>query len=173
MPHRETSPKRFTMATLLRYSLHLRSSCRVTVALHSAIWISTEVVTTLFGCYMAGVTWNCCRLGASSVYTMQPYNQCHFIRSYIATYTCVRKTARDLSRAIAVTRVALRSGSTFCADSNYFPPGDGYRNKSQHRKLTLEKKILPPLLPRLEPETLDHDSAALPLSHSRSPKLLF
>ena len=30
---------------------------------------------------------------------------------------------------------------------------NGYRNKSQHRKLTLEKKILPPLLPGLEPAT--------------------
>ena len=85
---------------------------------------------------------------------MQPYNQCHFIQSYIATYTFVRKTARDLLRATA-------------------GGGDGYWNKSQHRKLTLEKKILLPLLPRLEPEIFDHDSVALPLSHSRSPKLLF
>ena len=30
---------------------------------------------------------------------------------------------------------------------------NGHRNKSQHRKLTLEKKILQPLLPGLEPET--------------------
>ena len=30
---------------------------------------------------------------------------------------------------------------------------NGYRNNSQHRKLTLEKKILPPLLPGLEPGT--------------------
>ena len=30
---------------------------------------------------------------------------------------------------------------------------NGYRNKSQHRKLTLEKKILPPLLQGFEPAT--------------------
>ena len=30
---------------------------------------------------------------------------------------------------------------------------NGHRNKSQHRKLTLEKTILPPFLPGLEPET--------------------
>ena len=30
---------------------------------------------------------------------------------------------------------------------------NGYRNKSQHRKLTLEKKILPPLLQRFERAT--------------------
>ena len=39
---------------------------------------------------------------------------------------------------------------------------NGYRNKSQHRKLTLEKKILPALLPGLEPAgTFDHESDAL------------
>ena len=37
---------------------------------------------------------------------------------------------------------------------HYVPRGlNGYRNKSHHRKLTLEKKILPPALPGLEPET--------------------
>ena len=38
-----------------------------------------------YGCYMAGATWNCCRLGARSLYTIQPCTslQCHFIRSHI------------------------------------------------------------------------------------------
>ena len=43
---------------------------------------------------------------------------------------------RGLLRATAVTR-----------------GWNGYRNKSQHRKLTLEKKILPPLLQGFEPAT--------------------
>ena len=43
---------------------------------------------------------------------------------------------RDLLRVTAVTR-----------------GWNGYRNKSQHRKLTLEKKILPPLLRGIEPGT--------------------
>ena len=38
-------------------------------------------------------------------------------------------------------------------------------NKTQHRKLTLEKKILPPLLSRLEPQPRDHESSALPTSY--------
>ena len=42
----------------------------------------------------------------------------------------------DLLRATAVTR-----------------GWNGYRNKSQHRKLTMEKKILLPLLQGFEPET--------------------
>ena len=43
----------------------------VTVALHGAFGISTEVVTALFGCYMAGATWNCCHLGQD---LCPPYN---------------------------------------------------------------------------------------------------
>ena len=63
---------------------------------------------------------------------------CHFMQSHICkVYACLAVTChlhfwqndRDLLRATAVTR-----------------GWNGYRNKSQHRKLTLEKKILPPLL---------------------------
>ena len=45
----------------------------------------------------------------------------------------------------------------------------GYRNKSQHRKLTLEKKILPPLLPGLEPATSRSRARLKLLSYPRSP----
>ena len=90
----------------------------------------------------------CCRFGASSVYTIQPCTrlQCHFIQSHIGrVYVCLGVTChlhfwqndRDLLRATAVTR-----------------GWNGYRNKSQHRKLILEKKILPPLLPGLEHGTI-------------------
>ena len=43
------------------------------------------VLIALFGCCMAGATWNCCHLGASSVYTIQPCTslQYHFIQSHI------------------------------------------------------------------------------------------
>ena len=89
----------------------------------------------------------CCRFSASSVYTIQPCTRLwrHFIQSHIGrAYVCLAVTChlhfwqndRDLLRATAVTR-----------------GWNGYRNKSQHRKLTLEKKILPPLLPGLEPGT--------------------
>ena len=68
-----------------------------------------------------------------------PYNHapCHFMQSHIRkVYACLAVTCpprfwqndRDLLLATAVTR-----------------GWNGYRNKSQHRKLTLEKKILPPL----------------------------
>ena len=69
-----------------------------------------------------------------------PYNHapCHFMQSHIRkVYACLAVTChlrfwqndRGLLRATAVTR-----------------RWNGYRNKSQHRKLTLEKRILPPLL---------------------------
>ena len=91
---------------------------------------------------MAGATWNCCCLGASSVYTIQP---CYFIQSHIRkVYACLAVTChqhfwqndRDLLCATAVTR-----------------GWNGYRNKSQHRKLTLEKKIIQPLQQGFEPTT--------------------
>ena len=76
-----------------------------------------------------------------------PYNHaaCHFMQSHIRkVYACLAVTChlhfwqndRDLLRATAVTRGWNR-----------------YRNKSQHRKSTLEKKILPPLQQGFEPAT--------------------
>ena len=76
-----------------------------------------------------------------------PYNHapCHIMQSHIRkVYVCLAVTChlhfwqndRDLLRATAVTR-----------------GWNGYRNKSQHRKSTLEKKILPPLLRGFEPTT--------------------
>ena len=84
------------------------------------------------GCYMSDTTSNYCRLLARLVCTMQPCTslQCHFIRSHIrrAECMCNRPPAfwqndRDLLQATAVTR-----------------GWNGYLNKSQHRKLILDRK---------------------------------
>ena len=63
---------------------------------------------------MAGVTWNCCRLGAGSVYTIQPCTMSrHFMQSHIRRmHACLAVSCqllflqndRDLLRATAVTR---------------------------------------------------------------------
>ena len=92
-----------------------------------------------------------------------PYNHapCHFMQSHIRkVYACLAVTChphvwqndRDLLRATAVTR-----------------GWNGYRNKSQLRKLTLEKKLLPPLQPGLEPATLrlGRSPALYPLTYPR------
>ena len=76
-----------------------------------------------------------------------PYNHapCHFTQSHIRkVHACLAVTCylhfwqndRDLLRTTAVTR-----------------RWNGYRNESQHRKLTLEKIILPPLLQGFETAT--------------------
>ena len=76
-----------------------------------------------------------------------PYSHapCHFLQSHIRkVYACLAVTCnlhfwqndRDLLRATAVAR-----------------GWNGYRNKSQHRKSTLEKNIIPPLLQGFEPAT--------------------
>ena len=49
------------------------------LALYSAVLISTKVVysvTALFGCYMAGATWNCCLFGAFCVHHTTMHH-CH------------------------------------------------------------------------------------------------
>ena len=91
---------------------------------------------------MAGATRNCCHLGAFCVHHKTMH---HVMQSHIRkVYACLAVTChlrfwqndRGLLRATAVTR-----------------GWNGYRNKSQHRKLTLEKKILPPLQQGFKPAT--------------------
>ena len=124
----------------------------MTVIFHIEFWISTStsnsagVLTALFSCYMADATWNCSRLGAFCVgYTIQPCTMSpHFMQSHIRRmYACLAVTCqlnfwqhdRDLLRATAaVTR-----------------EWNGYENKSQHKRFNLVKKIIPPLLLKLEP----------------------
>ena len=85
-------------------------------------------------------------VSSRSVYPIQPctmsfHAKPHMIRK---VHACLAVTChlrfwqndRDLLRATAVTQ-----------------GWNGYRNKSQHRKLTLEKKILPPLLQGFKPMT--------------------
>ena len=48
----------------------------------------------------------------------------------------------------------------------------GYRTKSPHRTLILEKKILPPIRPGLSPRSFDHESCALTTELSPSASIL-
>jgi len=111
---------------------------------------------------MAGTTWNCSRLGASPVYTIQPCSMSLHAKPHSKVYACLAVTCqlhfwqndRDLLRATEVTR-----------------GWNGYRNKCLHRKSTLEKKILPPLQQGFEPTTFQSrvrrsNHWAIPLSVS-------
>ena len=106
-------------------------------------WISNEVVYLQ---HWHG--WCHKKLLPSRRILCTPYNHapCHFMQSHICkVYACLAVTChlcfckndRGLLCATAVTQ-----------------GWNGYRNKSQHRKLTLEKKILLPLQQGFEPETL-------------------
>ena len=107
------------------------------VPFHRAYYIHGSGVPTGLSCWrMVGPTWNCCRLGASSVCTIQPCAtlKCYFIQSRIGSvqYASLAVTYHlhfwqndwDLLRAAAVTR-----------------GWNGYRNKSRYSKFTLEKNI--------------------------------
>ena len=92
---------------------------------------------------MAGATWNCCCLGTFCVHHTPMHHD--FMQSHIhKVHACLAitchlhfsQTDQDLLHATAVTQ-----------------GWNGYQNKSQHRKLTLEKKILLPLLQGFEPTT--------------------
>ena len=85
----------------------------VVVVFYSAFFNTHRngVLTALFGCYMAGGAWNCCRLGARPMCTIQP---CHFIKAtqvvrirVFLAVTChlhFWQNDRDHLRATAVTR---------------------------------------------------------------------
>ena len=120
----------------------------------------SDALTELFGCYMTGATWNCYRLGARSVYSIQTM-QCRFTRSHIGRlHVCLAVTCyqhfwhndRDLFRALTVTR-----------------GWNGYRNRSQHRKLTLEKRKFSRRSYRdSNPRPFDHETGVPPLSYQLS-----
>ena len=119
------------------------------ILLQCIFLISTEVVyllAALFGCFMAGATWNA---AVSGQVLRTPFNHPQFTVSLhskphrlgVCVFSCYLLSALlaewpDLLRATAVTQ-----------------GWNGYQNKSWHRKLTLEKKILLPLLPGLKPRT--------------------
>ena len=84
---------------------------------------------------MAGATWNCCHLGAFCVH----HTTMHHVTSCV--FSCKLPPA--------LLAEWLGSFTCYCGNTGW----NGYRNKSQHRKSTLEKNILPPLLHGFEPAT--------------------
>ena len=99
-----------------------------------------------------------------------PYNnapglRCGFIRN------CVYVGCMCVSRSVAVTchLHIWQNGRDLAAVTRGWK---GYPNKCQHRKFTLEKekkKISRGSCRASNPTPFDHESVALPLSHSRSP----
>ena len=131
----------------LLYSAILRSradSLRSHVILHQWIAFSSTFLNIHRSGVLTALAWLVPQESAATESQSRhvlstPYNYapCHFMQSHVhKVYACLAVTChlrfwqndRGLSHATAVTWV-----------------WNGYQNKSQHRKLTLEKKILPPL----------------------------
>ena len=81
--------------------------------------------------YMAGATWNCCFLGACSVYTLLPCTSVQFLS--IRSHMHFEQNDRDVLRATRGTDTEIRVST------------ESWQWK--------RKENLPPLLPGLEPET--------------------
>ena len=139
----------------LLYSAILRSwadSLRSYVILHEWIAFYSAFLNIHRSDVLTALTWlvpqeSAARESQSRRVLYTPYNHASylFMQSHIRkVYACLAVTCnlhfwqkdRGLLRGAAVTR-----------------GWNGYRNKSQHRKLTLEKKILPPLQQVFEPAT--------------------
>jgi len=147
------------MPTIVLFSASKQSHCR-SVACHVTQWVTVAihwlflnihwpVVTVLFGCYMAGPMWNCCHLSARSVYTIQPCTslQCHFIQSHMCRgHVCLAVTCH--------LHFWQNDRDHFCSAVVMLSKWVEWIPKiSQHRKLTLEEKNPPLLLPGLRPVT--------------------
>ena len=156
----QTSSLTILMMMITFIQRHSPLSSRLTVLACDPTWVNSFLLRVFeypprwctYSAGMAGATWNCCRPGKV---LCTPYNHapCHFMQSHIhKVYACLPVTChlhfwqndRDLLRATAVPR-----------------EWNGYRSKSQHRKLTLEKKILPPLLQGIRTRDLSITSPAL------------
>ena len=114
---------------------------------------ASGVAAALFGCYIAGATRNCCHVGAFCVHHTTIDMSRHFRQSYTRraheylAATChlhFWQKDRDLLRATAVTR-----------------GWNGYRNKTQHRKLSLERIVFLPLLHQSRTRDLSITNPAL------------
>ena len=138
-----------------------------------AFWISTTFVTVLFSCYMAGATWNCFGLSARSVYfslyAIQPSTSLE--RHSDSIWRHIRRVHVCLAATCTVS-VSIMTG-IFYVLLQYHRGGTDTKIKVGDRKLTLEKKILLPLLPWLKLQPLNHESSTLSLSYQCSVVVLF
>ena len=114
------------------------------------------VLAALFGCYMAGATWNCCHLGTHAVYTIQPCIslQCYFIK---ATYMGACVFSSNLPPALLAEWLGTLRATVVTRRWNR------NRNKSQHwkwRRIFSHRSCWD-----LNPRPFNHKSDILPLSY--------
>ena len=116
------------------------------------------VLTVLFGCYMAGATWNCCRLGAFCVHHTTMHHFTVSLHSKPHTY----KGACVFRCNLSLVLLAKWPGSFTCYCDNTRVVRISKLESAQ--KVDPEEEIFP--LP------FGHESGVLPLSYPRSPHLM-
>ena len=131
---------------------------RLTALACGSTWMTSFIARFFLNIHRSGVltalAWlmphETAAVSAQVLCTSYNHAPCHFMQTHIRKVNaCLAVTChlhfwqsdRDLLRATAVTR-----------------GWNGYRNKSQHRKSILEKKILPPLQQGFEPATFESRS---------------
>ena len=104
-----------------------------------------DMLTVLFGCFVVGAMWNCCRLSTFNVHhtTMRP------VTSLQAKPHAEGACMFSCNLPPALLSEWQGSFMRYCGSIGW----SRYKNKSQHKKLTLETNILQPLLPKLKPTT--------------------
>ena len=119
-------------------------------------------------------TWNCCHLSTSSEYTIQLCTslRCHFI--------CSRNCRMHVCSAVTCQLHFWQNDWDLLCATAVTWGWNGYRNKSQHKKLTQKKNILPPLLPGHKPKSFQswvHHSTTepslIPIIVTQEHKLLY
>jgi len=85
VPHLQMNTKRFTGPTIVLFSVCMQQCCFLCLC-SGCMQLSTSD--------MLGAVWNCCHLGASSVYTIQPCTsqQCHYSYNNTLSSHCDTKS---------------------------------------------------------------------------------
>ena len=127
----------------------------------------SSVLTVLFCCWMAVAMWNCCRLGAHFVYTIQlstRFTVSHHVKPHTRVQVCLDVTChlhfwQNDQNLLVLFAAAVTWGWNGC------------QNKCQRKKLTMGKKTL--FLPGLKPVIFSNESSALTNEISLLPGTLF
>ena len=127
----------------------------------------SSVLTVLFCCWMAVAMWNCCRLGAHFVYTIQLSTRLtvsHHVKPHTRVQVCLDVTChlhfwQNDQNLLVLFAAAVTWGWNGC------------QNKCQRKKLTMGKKTL--FLPGLKPVIFSNESSALTNEISLLPGTLF
>ena len=162
VPCLKLSPKRLTMATMALFSVSKQTFCAllicnsasVTLALHSTFFnIPWKGALTLWQCCLAATWLVAAKTAPVLAHIMcTPYNHApvYSVTLFKATYIGCMSVKLQLATCTFWKEMTRIFFVLFLVTSRW---NKGQNNTGQHRRLTLEKPILQPLLPGLKPTT--------------------